>query len=384
MALTRRMAEHGANQRFFRQALTATVTVLVVVLLTLLIGFVAEILLVILAGTIVGLYLKVSSAWLARRTRAPRMVCLIGIFAAFIGLLVLLISTMAPVVAKEIRILGEVLPGVIKSLEQLLAETGPGQTILQEFRQSLESMQENDSLVPLLQDWAGNLMGFFSSTLGFFIGILLVLLIALYVSSEPQLYHHGILRLLHPNARARGAEVLARLEYVLSWWLVGQLFSMAVLGTSVTIFLLIMDVPLAFLLGLVTAVMTFIPNLGPILAGIPTILVSLTVGPGAALTTLIFIVIIQNIEGWLLTPMVHRRLISMPPALIICVQLVLAALVGLIGVFLAMPLIAIGMVLVQMLYVEDFLGDNGSDLPVAEPVTRGEGSSPLPRPDESP
>jgi len=114
-------------------------------------------------------------------------------------------------------------------------------------------------------------------------------------------------------------------------------------------------------LGAFTAIMTFIPNLGPIIAAIPTLGIALTVSVDTAIYVLIFYTILQSIEGYFITPMIHRRAINVPPVLIITVQFLIFYLVGFLGVLLAMPLIGCVMVLVKRLYIEDILGDQLAD-----------------------
>ncbi len=106
-----------------------------------------------------------------------------------------------------------------------------------------------------------------------------------------------------------------------------------------------------------------IPNLGPVLAFIPALLVALSEGMMKALYVSIFYLIVQNIEGNFLTPMIQRKFIHVPPVLILSIQVLLMTLIGFLGILLAMPLLACIMVLVQMLYVEDVLGDR-MDRPV--------------------
>ena len=133
---------------------------------------------------------------------------------------------------------------------------------------------------------------------------------------------------------------------------------MLILGTITTVGLWLMGMPYSLVLGIFTALMTFIPNLGPILAGIPTLLVALTVSPVMVFYVAIFYIIIQSIEGYFITPMIHREAIQVPPVLIITFQFLLYYLVGFIGVVVAMPLVACLLILVQRLYVEEILGDS--------------------------
>ncbi len=132
---------------------------------------------------------------------------------------------------------------------------------------------------------------------------------------------------------------------------------MAVNGILTALALWLLGVPLPFMLGLLTGLLNFIPNFGPILAGIPAVLLALSGGPNQAMYVVVLYVVIQNLEGFVLTPLVQRRTVSLPPAVIILSQVLLGVLAGTLGVLLATPLAASVLVLTRMLYVEDTLGE---------------------------
>lgn len=118
-----------------------------------------------------------------------------------------------------------------------------------------------------------------------------------------------------------------------------------------------MGVPLALVLGLLGGMLTFIPNVGPILSGIPVALVALSVSPMHVLYVTAFYTAIQIFEGYVLTPLVQQQTVSMPPALIILAQIMMAILLGVLGLIVAAPLGAALLVIVKRVYVEDVLQD---------------------------
>jgi predicted PurR-regulated permease PerM len=117
-------------------------------------------------------------------------------------------------------------------------------------------------------------------------------------------------------------------------------------------------VPLALILAVVAFLLTFIPFIGPLLSAIPVVLVAFSAGPATALDALLLYSAIQMLEGYVLTPNVQRRSVSLPPALTIAAQVLLGVLVGALGVILATPLAATGLVVVKELYVREVLGDD--------------------------
>lgn len=207
-------------------------------------------------------------------------------------------------------------------------------------------------------DMTRGVLDLFSVTAGAVASVVLVIVIAIYIAAEPEVYTNGFLRLFPIDKRLLVINIMDETALTIQWWLVGQLVSMVILGTITTLGLWLMGVPYSLVLGIFTALMTFIPNLGPILAGIPTLLVALTVSPAMVFYVAIFYAIIQSIEGYFITPMIHREAINVPPVLIITFQFLLYYLIGIIGVFVAMPLVACLMILIQRVYVEEILGDS--------------------------
>jgi predicted PurR-regulated permease PerM len=110
-------------------------------------------------------------------------------------------------------------------------------------------------------------------------------------------------------------------------------------------------------IALTILLMTFIPNLGPMLAFFPIGVVALAEEPPKLVHVAFFYILVQSLEGLVLTPLIHRKMITLPPALVIAVQILLLQLVGLVGVILAMPLVACAIVAVQSIYTEEILGD---------------------------
>jgi predicted PurR-regulated permease PerM len=128
---------------------------------------------------------------------------------------------------------------------------------------------------------------------------------------------------------------------------------MAINGTLTALGLWLLGVPLALTLGLLAALLNFIPNIGPIIAGVPAVLLALMHSPMQALYVVGLYLVLQSVDGYLLTPLVDRCTVSVPPALTLAAQMLLGGL----GLALASPLTAAAIVLVQKLYIEDTLGD---------------------------
>ncbi|NOT46231.1 MAG: AI-2E family transporter, partial [Acidobacteria bacterium] len=162
--------------------------------------------------------------------------------------------------------------------------------------------------------------------------------------------------------RTRVREILFAISDTLRWWLIGKVGSMIFIGLLTWIGLSILGVPLALTLGLIAGLLSFIPNFGPIISALPALLLAFIESPTTALYVLILYVGVQLIESNVVTPFIERKTVEIPPALTIVFQLALAVLVGGLGLVLATPLLAVLLVVIQMVYVEDVLGDRRTEV----------------------
>src|SRR5690606_5156653 len=146
--------------------------------------------------------------------------------------------------------------------------------------------------------------------------------------------------LVPPQHRTRAKEVFDALDVTLHWWLIGRIVSMLIIGVCTSIGLWALDVPLPIALGMFAALLTFIPNIGPIISVILAILLTLQDGGMKVVYVVILYAVLQAVESYLVTPMMQRQMIAMPPALIIASQILLGVFSGVLGILLATPLIA--------------------------------------------
>ncbi len=187
----------------------------------------------------------------------------------------------------------------------------------------------------------------------------LVLVIAgVFIALKPALYRRGFLLLFPKTNRERMNRTFEHIGNGLQQWLLGQLISMTLVGVLTAIALSIIGLPSTFALALIAGLTEFIPLLGPILGGIPAILVASGEGTSSVLWTLVAILAVQQIESNMITPIVQRKAVSLPPALTLFAVLAFGALFGAMGVLVATPLAVVAYVAVTDLYVRDALGEN--------------------------
>ena len=196
------------------------------------------------------------------------------------------------------------------------------------------------------------LFPFLSHTVAAVGGFLLIVFLSIYFAADPELYRRGALALLPARRRLQGAEVMDRIAMVLRKWLVTQLIAMAVIGTVTTIVLLVLRVKAAFALGLLAGLFEFIPTVGPLLSAVPAIGMGFLDSPEKALLVAGAYVGIQFLENHILIPLLMKGGMDLPPALTVITQALLALVFGFLGLMVAVPLLAVVLVTVQVLYVQ--------------------------------
>jgi predicted PurR-regulated permease PerM len=134
--------------------------------------------------------------------------------------------------------------------------------------------------------------------------------------------------------------------------------TMAITGSATGAILWILGVPLPFMMGLITGLLAFIPNIGGLIAVTLASLLALPQGLSTVAWVIGLYCAMQLVESYVLTPLIQKRQVSLPPALLIGFQAFMGLVFGFLGLMVASPLLAVGMVVVNQLYVKDALGDD--------------------------
>jgi predicted PurR-regulated permease PerM len=216
------------------------------------------------------------------------------------------------------------------------------------------------SLNQQLAGAARNFFSFFSSTVAVLGGLIVMLFVAIFVAVDPGLYHRGLMHLFPHQARDRAGEVLSLTATTLRRWLLMQMIGMLVIGVVTTGALLLLDVKGAIALGIIAAILEFIPYVGPILSAVPAIAMGLLDGPEKAIYVALAYIAIQQLEGTVLQPFLMKEGLELPPVMTILGQALFSLVFGFLGLLLAVPLMATVMVPVKLLYVRDVVGDDVS------------------------
>lgn len=341
-----------SNREFTKRVLIIVAIVMLAIILVWTLTYIFDVVLLLFAGILLAIFLRGLADLSRRYTRLSEGLSILLVSLCLLIILGGAIALLAPSVAEQVRNLRDELPKSAQQASVYISQFGWGRTIIDQMPSTDDIMQKVDASTVL-----SRVGGYFSSTVGALGNFFIVILLAVYLATEPRFYAEGLTKLFPKNMRPRASEILAEIGDTLSWWLIGKVASMIFIGLLTWIGLYILGVPLSLTLGLIAGLLSFIPNFGPILSAVPAILLGFIDSPIKALYVLILFIVVQIIESNVVTPMIERRTVELPPALTIIAQLALGVLIGGLGLVLATPLLAFVMVLVQMVYIQDILGD---------------------------
>lgn len=348
------MSESLTTPDFTRRAGIVVGLVAAVVLGLLFVGSALQVLLLVLAGVLLAVFFRGLGGWLGRHTPLSEGW---GTLLALLGVLALLAGIgwfLAPRISGQAQQLSEQLPQSAARVQQQLQQYSWGRDLLHQIPDQ-EALK--DRIINHKSSWLRNTMGVVSSTFGVLANLYLVLFIGAFMMAEPAPYRQGVVLLVPKRHRARARQVLEQLRSTLFRWLLGKLFSMLMVAILTALGLWALGMPLVLTLALFAGLLSFIPNFGPLLGLVPALLLALTQGPDMALYVVALYAVVQLVESNLLTPLVQRRMVELPPALVIISQVIMGVFTGGLGLLLATPLVAMLLVLVKMLYIHDVLDD---------------------------
>jgi predicted PurR-regulated permease PerM len=199
-------------------------------------------------------------------------------------------------------------------------------------------------------------LGTVSAVGNFFI----VLFLGLTFAAQPGIYRKGLLYMVPARHRAPATAIVDRIGDTLERWLIAQMITMFAVFLVTWIGLALIGVQSAFILGVQAGLLTFIPTVGALLGGLIVVLASLASGWVAAISAFGLFLGIHVMESYILTPMLQRQALEIPPATLFAFQILLGVVFGVWGLALALPLVAVVKVI-----IEHFKADEGSAEPAA-------------------
>jgi predicted PurR-regulated permease PerM len=199
-------------------------------------------------------------------------------------------------------------------------------------------------------------------------GALVIVFLGILFAFDPTSHRESIVILVRLSYRNRTRAVMDEMGKVLRFWFVGLLVRITLMTLCVWLALYLIGLPGPFVLGLQAGLSNFVPYLGPIVAAIPIALVAMPIGGSLMIWAVVIYTIIQSIEGYVIGPLIQRQAVEIPPAWTLVAIVLLGALFGVMGIALAMPLVAVGRVAIVRFYIEDYLGGGHVQRP-REPVS---------------
>jgi predicted PurR-regulated permease PerM len=185
--------------------------------------------------------------------------------------------------------------------------------------------------------------------------LVVIVMSAAYLAADPGLYRAGLVRLFSPDREEWADETIVSVARALRYWLLGQFVQMAIIGVLSALPVWLIGLPTPLALGPIAALTEFVPYLGPVLAAIPALLVAVTRGPETVAWTLAAYLLIHQVEGNVIMPQIRKRMIYIPPAVMLLGIAGIGALAGLLGFVLAAPIVVAIFAIVRKAYLRDAL-----------------------------
>ena len=329
-----------------RREIVETLLIAVAIIGVALLLWVMRGLLILVFGAILlAVILRIVARPFRQRLNLPDPLALLVAVVLVTGVFALAIILFGQEVARQWETLRESIPSAWQGVLQRLEASGFAEPV----RQWLQSVGSGG------QGVLSSMTRFLVSLTNAIADTLLVIFGGIYLAADPSLYRRGIAKLVPQAARPKLVEALDDCHGALRLWLLGRLTSMLLVGLLTGLGLWAIGMPAALTLGIAAGIMDFVPFVGPIVAAIPAVLLALATSPTMALWVILLYLVVQQIEGNIITPLIQKRAVELPPALLLFSLVALGLLFGVLGVILAEPLTVVLYVLVKRLYVIDAL-----------------------------
>lgn len=311
--------------------------------------FHANFFLLVFAGIFFSALLNFSSNWIVSKTPLSYGLALFLILIFISGVLYLIIISIGPSMVNQVQDMSDTLPRSLQNLREKITQTSVGRNLFEELPKDLNALLEDR------EDVMSRIVGSFSTTIGAIANLFIVIVTGIFLASSPGIYTKGFTRLFPVHFRPRLREVMDKTQYSLSLWMMAKLISMLVVGVFTAIGLKSLGMPMPYALALIAALFSFIPNIGPYLALAPAVLIALMQGGNMYIYVLILYFSIQIVESYFITPMIEKKMVHLPPALTLFWMVLLGVITGILGLIMATPILAALIVIIEELYVKDYL-----------------------------
>lgn len=348
-------------------------TPIIVIILLLAVWEVHTTLLLVLASIILVVLFTMPIRFLVRHgvSRTPAtIISLVGIVAIVILLIMLALPSLLDQFA---TLAGDVQQGLGELVNQWeaiqkdpqLRESYPIAANVQDLLLNLTGESDLNKIIGqlgvqfgrALGQLGGSVLPVVSGVASTLLSLIIVIFLSLYFLSEPQKYEDGAIKLFPIWYRERVRFIIDRIDFTLRIWLQGQLLLMLIVGFVSWLGLALLGIQQAAALGVLAGLFSFVPNFGPIAALIPSLAVGFAQAPQNIGWIILIIYGTSFLQSQIIAPLLFKESINLPPVLVLIGQIFAAIFLGFLGIMLAVPIIAILMILVQEVYVKDILGD---------------------------
>lgn len=324
----------------------------------------AATLFLIFSGVLLGVFLNAVANLLGRLMGGAYHLRLTIVCLVMAGLLSGVLFLGGSTIAQQATILSRTIRAQIVNVKDFLEKRGIDTSVLDLSNVSAAAdHQSHTPTVPKLPDagaLASSTGAIFSQTFKLIIGTVgavgnffIVVFLGLAFAAQPSVYREGLLAIAPARHRAKTAEVVDSISETLQRWLVAQLIVMLAVFLITWIGLVIIGIPAAFILGIQAGLLAFIPTVGALIGGLIIVLASLASGWVAAASAAALFLGVHALESYVLTPVLQRHAIDIPPATLFAMQILLGVLFGVWGLALALPLMAIVKVTVAELRTDE-------------------------------
>ncbi len=309
---------------FFKLALVIGLVYLVIILKDILV-------LLFIVLILVAAFRPVIKSWSKRIGRVPAVLALLLIMLAFISAFVYIVFP--PLISQSLQL--------IDNLPSYAGKLG----FLKSHLPSLEN-----GVSSLLQGF-GNIgqsfINFTTTLVGGVVSFFTIIVLTLYFLLDEKFFSNNFGRLIPDNKREMIVELVNKVSQKVGNWLRGQLILGLIIGACVYVVLSLIGLPYALTLAVIAGALEFLPVVGPVLSAVIGALVALTISPLITLFTVIFYVVLQQVENNLIVPKIMQKAVGLPPAVIIVAILIGGKLLGITGALLAVPVSGILFVLYE-------------------------------------
>lgn len=276
---------------------------------------------------------------LLHKIKIPRVIGSLLVYIAVIGILALIISFIVPTVARDIKDLSSSLPNLIEDLsnkfESLKNASSKYGGIIGQAQNYLEDIGD------VLKKSASNLFTVAVNIFGGVFSFLLILIISFYLSVQKNGIQNVLIAVTPHQHRDYILNLWERSQKKLGRWLQGQLFLGLIIGVMVYVGLTILNVKFALLLAVLAGILEIFPYIGPVIAAIPAVILGFLQAPTLGIWVIVWYLAIQQVENYLLVPLVIGKIVKLNPVAVILALLIGGKLGGIPGMILAVPLAAV-------------------------------------------